>query len=255
MYAQVNHEGNEYLLLSEITDHKSDGSTIQITDSMTQSANGQEKPKVTTRGWHLLVQWKDSMVSWEKLANIKASNPIEVAEYAVTNQLVEEPAFKWWVPHVIKRCNRIILKVKSWYWKTMHKFGIHLPKSIEEALKIDRMNNTDLWRKVINKEMLRVKVAWKTHDTNTLQEVREGKVPELTGFQEIGSHIVFDIKMDFTQKAQFVAGRHTTAAPTSMTYSSMVSHDSIQIAFLIAALNDLDIMSMDLENAFIQAPC
>jgi hypothetical protein len=40
-----------------------------------------------------------------------------------------------------------------------------------------------------------------------------------------------------------------------MTYSSVVSHDSVWITFLIAALNDLDIMSMDLENAFIQAPC
>ena len=222
---------------------------------MTQSANRQEKPKVTTRGWHLLVQWKDGTVSWEKLANIKASNPIEVVEYTVTNWLVKEPAFKWWVLHVIKRRNRIISKVKSRYWKTTHKFGIHLPKSVEEALKIDRMTNTDLWRKVINKEMSRVKVAWKTHDTNTPQEVREGKVPEFRSFQEISCHIVFDIKMDFTQKARFVAGGHTTEAPTSMTYSSVVSRDSMWIAFLIAALNDLDIMSMDLENAFIQAPC
>jgi hypothetical protein len=46
--------------------------------------------------------------------------------------------------------------------------------------------------------MTRVKVTWKTHDSNTLQEVREGKVHELTGFQEIGCHIIFDIKMDFT---------------------------------------------------------
>jgi hypothetical protein len=53
MYAQVDDEGNEYLLLSEITDHKSDGSAVQIADGMTRSANGQEKPKVTTRGWHL----------------------------------------------------------------------------------------------------------------------------------------------------------------------------------------------------------
>ena len=89
MYAQVNNEGNKYLLLSEITDHKSDGSTIQIADGMTRSANEQEKPKVTTRGWHLLIQWKDSTVSWEKLTNIKASNPIEVAKYTVANNLLK----------------------------------------------------------------------------------------------------------------------------------------------------------------------
>jgi hypothetical protein len=36
-----------------------------------------------------------------------------------------------------------------------------LPKSVEEALEIDRTMNTDLWRKAINKEMSRVKIAWK----------------------------------------------------------------------------------------------
>ena len=61
--------------------------------------------------------------------------------------------------------------------------------------------------------------------------------------------------MDFTHKAQFVAGGHMTEAPSSMTYSCVVLRDSIQLAFLIAALNNIDIMSVDLENAFIQAPC
>ena len=62
----------------------------------------------------------------------------------------------------------------------------------------------------------KVKVAWKTKDEYTPQEVQDGKVPELTGFQEIGCHIVFDIKMNFMRKAHFVAGRHTTEAPSSL---------------------------------------
>ena len=100
MYAQVDDEGNEFLLLKEITDHRSNGSAIQIADSTV--SNGMEKPKKTTRGWFLLVQWKDGLASWEKLSDLKASNPVEVAEYAVANCLIKEPAFKWWVPHVIK---------------------------------------------------------------------------------------------------------------------------------------------------------
>jgi hypothetical protein len=104
--------------------------------------------------------WKDDSLSWEKLSDLKASNPVEVAEYAVANRLLEEPAFKkWWVPHVIRRRNQIISKVKSRYWKTTHKFGIRLPKTVAEALAIDEASNTGLWRKAINKEMARVKVA------------------------------------------------------------------------------------------------
>jgi Reverse transcriptase (RNA-dependent DNA polymerase) len=103
--------------------------------------------------------------------------------------------------------------------------------------------------------MSRVKVAWEVKDEYTPQDVRDGKVPELTSFQEIRCHIVFDIKMDFTRKACFVAGGHTTEAPSSLTYSSVVSRDSIRITFLIAALNDIDIMLCDLENAYLNAPC
>ena len=61
---------------------------------MVRSANVTERPKVTTRGWELLVQWKDGSVSWEKLKDLKESNLVEVAEYAVVNRIADEPAFK-----------------------------------------------------------------------------------------------------------------------------------------------------------------
>jgi hypothetical protein len=43
----------------------------------------------------------------------------------------------------------------------------------------------------------------------------EKKAP--AGYQEIPCHISFDVKMDFTRKARFVAG------PTTQTDASMVS--------------------------------
>jgi hypothetical protein len=61
--------------------------------------------------------------------------------------------------------------------------------------------------------------------------------------------------MDFTRNARFVAGGHTTTAPSSMTYSSVVPRDSVRLVFLIAALDGVDIMSCDLENAYLNAPC
>jgi hypothetical protein len=87
-----------------------------------------------------------------------------------------------------------ISKVKLQYWKTTHKFGIRLPKIVEEALEIDWLMNTDFWKKAINKEMAKVKIAWATHDGHTPQQIQKGKVAEFMGFQEIGCHIMFDIK-------------------------------------------------------------
>jgi hypothetical protein len=128
---------------------------------------------------------KDSSLSWEKLKDLKASNPIKVAEYAIANRLIEEPAFKWWAPHILCHRNQIISKVKSQYWKTTDKFGICLPKMVEEALEINKAMNTDLWRKAVNKEMAKVKIAWKAHNGYTPQQAQEGKVPDLVGFQGV----------------------------------------------------------------------
>jgi hypothetical protein len=47
----------------------------------------------TTKGWQLLLQWKDGSNTWIPLKDLKESNPVDVAEYAVANKLVHEPAF------------------------------------------------------------------------------------------------------------------------------------------------------------------
>jgi len=69
--------------------------------------------------------------------------------------------------------------------------------------------------------------------------------------------MVFDVKMDgdLTHKACLVAGGHTNKTLASTTYSSIVSCESIQIAFLIAALNDLEVFATDVGNAYLNAPC
>jgi hypothetical protein len=198
-----------FQLLDEIIDHKRDGTAVDIANGTVTSANGNVKPRITTQGWWLLVMWKDKSTSWVKLKDLKTAHPIEVAEYAVANRIAEEPAFKWWVSHTLRKRNRIISKVKSKYWKMTHKFGCKLPHTVEEALQIDRETGTDHWRRAIDKEMQRVKVAWQAREDLVPEDVWAGKAKGMIGFQEIGCHLVFDVKMDFTRKARFVAGGHT----------------------------------------------
>jgi len=73
------------------------------------------------------------------------------------------------------------------------------------------------------------------------------------GSQWIPFHMIFVVKCDFTRKA-YVAGGHWTDAPPQLTYSSVVTRDSVRIGFLIAALNGLDILGADIGNAYLQAP-
>jgi hypothetical protein len=109
---------------------------------------------------------------------------------------------------------------------------------------MDKENRNDLWARAMAKKLLNVDIAfdWK--------EVGERPPP---GYQKIPYHFVFDVKMDFTRKARLVAGGHVTDVPSVMTYSSVVSRDSVQIMFMIAALNDLDIMAGDIGNAYLNA--
>lgn len=115
---------------------------------------------------------------------------------------------------------------------------------MKRALKIDKETGTDFWEKAILKEMKHVRPAFRVLDNGETVPV---------GSQWIPCHMVFDVKVDFTRKARFVAGGHKTEAPKSITYSSVVSQDSIHIAFLLAALNEVDILAADIGNAYLNA--
>jgi hypothetical protein len=171
MYAQVNDEGNMFQLLDEIMDHKKDDTAIDIANGTVTTSSGNVKPKITTQGWQLLVLWKDKSTSWVKLKDLKVSNPVELAEYAVANWIVDEPAFKWCVSNSLRKRNCIISKVKKKYWRMTHKFGCKLPHLVEETLEIDRQTGTDHWQRALNKEMSKVKVAWNAHDNITPDDV------------------------------------------------------------------------------------
>ena len=86
----------------------------------------------------------------------------------------------------------------------------------------------------------------------------EGTKEEIPkGHQFIRCHMIFDTKFgeNFRRKARLVAGGHMTEAPAMITYSSVLSRDSVRIALTIAALNGLQVMSCDIQNAYLTADC
>ena len=48
-----------------------------------------------------------------------------------------------------------------------------------------------------------------------------------------------------------MAGGHLTNTPSSISYASVVSQESVIIYFLVAALNDLDILAGDIHNVYL----
>jgi hypothetical protein len=158
MYVQCDQDGNQYVLLDSIIDHKQLDTAIRPSDQKIVCPDRRTYMKRSTIAWQVCCQWKDGSTSWESLADLKESHSLEIAEYAVTQGIDHKPAFNWWVPHVLKKRDRIISLVHKWtprYLKQTHKFGIEVPKTVKEALDLDHKNGNTLWADAIAKEMKR----------------------------------------------------------------------------------------------------
>ena len=245
LYSQIDESGRRLQAMKEIVDHKKGKNALTDEEAYFSTKSG-PKPKRTTRGWRLLIEWKDGSTTWVPLADLKDSYPVQIADYAVSNNLSQEPAFRWWVPFVLKKRERILKKVKSKYWSTSHKYGLELPKNVAQALEIDRKTGTDFWLKAIEKEIRNVFPAFEFLESDDAQ------VPP--GYTFVDTYFVFDIKMDLTRKARLVARGSMTEATKEETFASVVSRDTVRIFFLLAALNDLDLLSCDIQNAYLAAP-
>ena len=133
LFAQIDDDGNRQVLMDEIIGHRSNKHAVKQQDVFIVTKTGTKGRKETTKGWELLIRWKEGRTDWVALKDIKESYPVQVAEYAVSSRISEEPAFAWWAPSVLKKRNRIIAKIKSKYWLKTHKFGIEIPKSVLQA--------------------------------------------------------------------------------------------------------------------------
>jgi hypothetical protein len=143
MYAQCDTERNQFNIMDCIIYHKKDGHALKRDDMYIKHVSNKQFRK-TTKDWHLCVEWKDGTTSWEHLAELNESNHVEVAEYAVGKNLEDDPAFVWWVPHVLKKYSRIIADVTKRYHKRTHKFGIEVPKSWDDCVRLYKENDKTL---------------------------------------------------------------------------------------------------------------
>ena len=212
-------DGNQMLLLEAIVAHRKDGHAVEKADVFVFK-NAQRSIRKTTEGWQLCVEWKNGSATRERLADVKESHPVEVAENAVlAHDIQDKPAFAWWVPATIEIRNRIIAAVKLQIPRTNEKFGIQIRRSWAEAVKLDMDNGDDQWQKAIRDKMAKVRKAFKVLSD-------DDKVPP--GYQQILCHMIFVLMIEnFRRKARLVAGAHMTDTPSVMTYSSVVSRELV----------------------------
>jgi Reverse transcriptase (RNA-dependent DNA polymerase) len=194
--------------------------------------------------WFFEVLWDNGLVTWESLQHMKRIDMTAVADYAVDNNLQGKEQFGGWVRTSTRCKQRIISKIMRRQSFNQFKYGVELPRNMEEAIMLNRKNNNTLWQQAVKKEMDNVMVAFQALEGHE-------RIPQ--GYKPITVRMIFDVKMDLTRKAQLVAGGHLTDPPDTLTYSGVVSKESVRIGMMLAQANGLKMMMTDIGNAYLNA--
>ena len=218
LMSKVDDEGYDVGWINEIVDHRKRDTALSTWEGFVISRIT-KKPVISTKGWDIQVKWKDGSFDWLSLSQVKESMPVELAEYAVAQKIHRKPAFNWWVTKTLRKKDRIIAKIGARKARKPNlKFGVEIPANVKEAKVLDARNWNTIWQDAIKKEYDNVKAAFKL--------LKDGEKPPPT-FTKIICHLIFEVKFDLRRKARYVAGGHLTDPPSSITYSSVVSRESI----------------------------
>ena len=77
--------------------------------------------------------------------------------------------------------------------------------------------------------------------------------PVSSDYKKIRVHLVFAVKHDGRHKARLVADGHLTNVPIDSVYSGVVSLRGLRLLIFLAELNNLELWSTDIGNAYLEA--
>ena len=202
------------------------------------------------RKWSVLVEWDSGEITWNPLGDTYEGDPVTVAMYAKKNGLLDTDGWK--------RCKRLVknsktlarmanqVKLKNFRNRPVYKFGVQVPRNHKEAMWLDEKEGKHGWQESEQEELESL------DSYESFKDMGKGaQVPE--GYKAIPCHFVYDVKYDGRKKSRFVAGGHRTDTPVDSVYSGVVSIEGIRICTFLAELNDLELWSTDVGNAYLES--
>ena len=114
-------------------------------------------------------------------------------------------------------------------------------------MELDAKATNTLWADAVKAEMDQVVTDYKTFESIGYR----APIPE--GYTKIRVHLVFDIKQDGRRKARLVANGNLTDPFDENYFSSVISLRSMRLVIFIACLNQLELCSGDIGNAYLTA--
>jgi len=200
--------------------------------------------------WNVKVLMSDDRIEEIPLQLISTKDPILCARYARKNSMLDTEGWKRFrkqaksLKKLVQMTN--LHQLKSFYATDNYKFGVQVPNNHSHAMKLDQGNGNTLWLKAEKTELGQL------DDYEVFEDLGKDSIPPM-GFKKITAHFVYDVKHDGRHKARMVAGGHLTGAPMSSVYSSVVSLRGLRTVIFIAELNNMNIWTTDVGNAYLEA--
>ena len=215
-----------------------------------QGPLSQSHPAYNGSRYNVLVNWETGESTFEPLATIAADDPVTCAVYAKENGLLEEDDWKKFnkLARRQKKLTRMVnqAKLKSFRTKPVYKFGYLVPRNHEQAVELDAKNGNTKWQDAEALEILQ------HAEYETFFDKGKDALPP-PGYKKIRCHMVYDVKHEGRHKARLVAGGHLTDTPVESVYSSVVSLKGLRLVIFLAELNNLEVWSTDIGNAYLEA--
>jgi Reverse transcriptase (RNA-dependent DNA polymerase) len=211
---------------------------------------GHKRDHGAGRGHQVLIQWGDGTTTWNDLGITFQDDPVTVSMYAQKNDLLDTDGWKDCKRYLKnpKKLARMInqARLKSNRLKPVYKYGHQVPRTHQEAMKIDEKFGNTYWRDAEQLEIRQLKEYEAFEDKGLGQALPEG-------YTKIPVHFVYDVKHDGRHKARLVAGGHRTLTPIDSVYSGVVSLAGIRLVTFLAELNDLELWGTDVGNAYLES--
>ena len=199
-----------------------------------------------------MIEWENGEVTSEPLQVIAADDPVTCAIYAKVNGILDPSGWKRFkgIAKREKKFTRMVnqAKLRSFNTAPRYKYGYEVPRTYDQAMRLDERNKNTLWKDAVSLEFAQIN----EYDT-FIDKGHHTKVKPPSGYKKIRVHLVFDVKHDGRHKARLVADGHLTDIPLDSVYSGVVSLRGFRLVLFISELNGLQLWATDIGNAYLEA--
>ncbi|MEM7375710.1 MAG: reverse transcriptase domain-containing protein, partial [Bacteroidota bacterium] len=201
----------------------------------------------------ILLKWKGYVEpTWEPKENIRKDDPVSLAAYAKKKGLLKHSRWSWANTYLRrdKKFSRMLKQVHLYKKKSnliKFNFGVRIPRSIREAMLLDKANGNTKWKDAIETELRAL------YEDNKCFKALKSKSEIPSGYKYVPLLWAFAVKFDLRHRARCVAGGHVTEDLEFDIYSGVVDLETVRIALVAAILTSLRIVAADIGSAYIQA--